>query len=79
MPQVYRADLIFLDGEFRADCALLVGDDGRVSKVLGPGEETRHPVTQLRGKAILPGFVNAHSHVGKLQCGSSIRRESLLA
>jgi formimidoylglutamate deiminase len=62
MPQVYRADLIFLDGEFRADCALLVGDDGRLSKVLGPGEETRHPVTQLRGKAILPGFVNAHSH-----------------
>ncbi len=62
MPQVYRADLVFLDGEFRADCGLLVGDDGRISKVLGRGEETDHPVTHLRGKAILPGFANAHSH-----------------
>ena len=62
MPQVYRADLVFIDGKFRSDCALLVGDDGHISKVLGPGEETEHPVTHLRGKAILPGFVNAHSH-----------------
>ena len=62
MPQVYRADLAFVDGEFRQDCGLLVGDDGRISKVLGPGEETEHPVTHLRGKAILPGFANAHSH-----------------
>jgi formimidoylglutamate deiminase len=62
MPQVYRADLIFLDGEFRSDCGLLIGDDGRISKVLGPGEQTAHPPTHLAGKAILPGFVNAHSH-----------------
>jgi formimidoylglutamate deiminase len=62
MPQVYRADLVFIDGAFRSDCALLIGDDGHISKVLGPGEETEHPVTHLRGKAILPGFVNAHSH-----------------
>ena len=66
MPQVYRADLTFLDGEFRADCGLLVGDDGRIAKVLGPGEKTEsaatHPVTYLGDKAILPGFVNAHSH-----------------
>jgi formimidoylglutamate deiminase len=62
MPQVYRADLVFINGAFRSDCALLVGDDGHISKVLGPGEETEHPVTHLRGKAILPGFVNAHSH-----------------
>ena len=48
--------------EFRPDCGLLAGDDGRISKVLGPDEETEHPVTYLRGKAILPGFVNAHSH-----------------
>ncbi len=62
MPQTYRADLIFVDSEFRADCGLVVGDDGRIAKVLAPGEETEHPVTHMRGKAILPGFANAHSH-----------------
>jgi formimidoylglutamate deiminase len=62
MPQVYRADFIFLDGEFKPDRGLLVGDDGRIARVLEPGEETEHPVTHLHGKAILPGFVNAHSH-----------------
>jgi formimidoylglutamate deiminase len=62
MPQVYRADLVFVDGEFRADCGLLAGDDGRIAAVLGPGEGDEHPVVHLRGKAILPGFANAHSH-----------------
>ncbi|MBV8113390.1 MAG: amidohydrolase family protein, partial [Silvibacterium sp.] len=62
MPQVYRADFIFLDGEFKPDRGLLVRDDGRIEKVLAPGEQTEHPVTHLHGKAILPGFVNAHSH-----------------
>jgi len=62
MPRVYRADLIFLDGEFRADCGLLVGDDGRITRMLEASEATEHPVAHLRGKAILPGFVNAHSH-----------------
>src|ERR1700751_5484012 len=62
MPKAYRADLVFLDGKFRADCGLLIGDDGRIEKVLEPGEETELPVTHLRGKAIMPGFVNAHSH-----------------
>ena len=62
MPQVYRADLVFIDGEFRADCGLLVGDDGRIAAVLGADEERVHPVAYLLGKAILPGFANAHSH-----------------
>ncbi|MBV8672135.1 MAG: formimidoylglutamate deiminase, partial [Acidobacteriaceae bacterium] len=62
MAQAYRADLVFLDGEFKPDHGLLVGDDGRIARVLEPGEETDHRVTQLDGKAILPGFVNAHSH-----------------
>lgn len=62
MPHVYLADLIYLDGEFRSDRGLLVGDDGRIAAVLNANAETEHPVTHLRGKAILPGFANAHSH-----------------
>ena len=62
MPQVYRADLVFIDGEFRADCGLLVGDDGRITAVTGADEDSVHPVTHLQGRAILPGFANAHSH-----------------
>ena len=62
MPRVYRADLAFVDGEFLPDCGILVGDDGRIARVLGPGEETEHPITHFSGRAILPGFVNAHSH-----------------
>ena len=62
MPQVYRADLIYLDGEFRPNHGLLVGDDGRIAKVLEPDEHMDHPATHFSGRAILPGFVNAHSH-----------------
>jgi len=62
MPQVYRADLAFLDGEFKPGRGLLVGDDGRIAAVLGPGEDGERAVTHLRGKAIFPGFANAHSH-----------------
>jgi len=56
---LYRPELLYIDGEFRRDAVLSVDDDGYVSNV-----ETNRAVTviDLPGKAILPGFVNAHSH-----------------
>ncbi len=62
MPHVYRADLVFLDGEFKADRGLVVGDDGRISAVLDAADIDGDETTHLRGRAILPGFANAHSH-----------------
>src|SRR5271165_7197703 len=62
MPHVYRADLVFLDGEFKADRGLLVGDDGRITAVLEGADDQSCETTHLSGKAILPGLVNAHSH-----------------
>jgi formimidoylglutamate deiminase len=62
MPHLYRADLVFLDGEFKSDRGLLVGDDGRIAAVLDAADIDYHETTNLGGKAILPGFANAHSH-----------------
>src|SRR5580658_47482 len=62
MPHVYRADLVFLDGEFKADRGLVVGDDGRIAAVIDSADIDGQETTHLRGKAILPGFANAHSH-----------------
>ena len=62
MPHLYRADLIFLDGEFKSDRGLLVGDDGRIEAVLDATAHHGYETTHWSGKAILPGFANAHSH-----------------
>jgi len=60
----YTADLIFFDGRFQPDAALLVDDAGRITSIgssaavqLPEGATDEH----LEG-AVLPGAVNAHSH-----------------
>ncbi|HTA86798.1 MAG TPA: formimidoylglutamate deiminase [Silvibacterium sp.] len=62
MAHLYRADLVYLNGEFKSDCGLLVGDDGRITAVVDVAEGQGDETTLLKGKAILPGFANAHSH-----------------
>ena len=58
MSTVYRPELLYVDGEFVTNGELFVGDDGRISSSGGPGVR----VVEMPGKALLPGFVNAHSH-----------------
>jgi formimidoylglutamate deiminase len=53
-------DLIYWDGEIKAGLALEVGGDGTIAGVV-PAEQALRPI-QLRGQALLPGLVNAHSH-----------------
>jgi len=53
-------DLVFVDGAWRADQAVLV-TDGRVAGLQAVGTAQRDDV-RLPGKALLPGGVNTHDH-----------------
>jgi formimidoylglutamate deiminase len=57
---VYKPDLLYWEGDFRDDTALAVGADGRIAKFL-PASQVGS-ATPLRGRALLPGLVNGHSH-----------------
>jgi formimidoylglutamate deiminase len=62
MKSLYRPELLYVDGRFVAGGELLVSAEGRV---LERGDDLDHaPVTvvEMAGKALMPGFVNAHSH-----------------
>jgi len=61
-PTVLHADYALIDGVLRPDVAVHV-QGGRIVAV-GPASELDpgSAVTRLPGKALLPGFINAHSH-----------------
>ena len=55
----YRPDLLYADGTFTAGSGLVVSQAGKVLPAdFGNSAQT----VELQGKALLPGFVNAHSH-----------------
>jgi formimidoylglutamate deiminase len=56
---LYRPDLLYSQGEFASGQGLLVSPTG---SVLAAGKNAPATVIDLLGKAIFPGFVNAHSH-----------------
>ncbi|HTW47231.1 MAG TPA: formimidoylglutamate deiminase [Acidobacteriaceae bacterium] len=60
MPTLYRPSLLFAGGKFHSGSGLLAGDDGRILAI-APNAESAS-VVDLPGKALLPGFINAHSH-----------------
>lgn len=53
-------DLLFANGRFQRDLGLTCDSDGRIISVSDNYLNTRF--VRLRGRAILPGMVNAHSH-----------------
>jgi 5-methylthioadenosine/S-adenosylhomocysteine deaminase len=56
-----EADLVYRDGRFEP--GLITLRDGRIVQVGPPGSGgAPEEVTQLRGRALLPGTVNAHCH-----------------
>lgn len=61
MTTLYCPDLLCVDGGFVSGRALLVGSDGRVQGIVAP-DATAASTVHLPGKALLPGFVNVHSH-----------------
>ncbi len=57
--KVLEADFTWLRGRFESGIQVEVLDDGRFGRV---GPRLSKAAERLRGEAILPGFVNAHSH-----------------
>ncbi len=58
--QIIEADLTWVDDAFVPRVRISISDDGRIDAV---GElSDRTPTRRLTRKAIIPGFVNAHSH-----------------
>src|SRR6202789_251703 len=75
MSTLYRPEMLYSDGRFVAGGEVLVDGNGVVQEVRGvdktqvsksrpgaPADLSGAKVVELPGKALLPGFVNAHSH-----------------
>jgi len=60
LQQAWLPDLIYADGRFQRDLALVCDDTGVITH-LSPAGAVENPV-RLRNRALLPGLVNAHSH-----------------
>lgn len=60
MPTLYRPSLLYAGGRFLPNTGLLVDDEGRILSIASEAESAS--VVDLPGKALLPGFINAHSH-----------------
>jgi formimidoylglutamate deiminase len=60
--KVYQPDLVLTEKGFESGRAILVGEDGRIEAVLANGAFRDAEIVPLPGKALLPGFANAHSH-----------------
>ena len=59
MSQVVEADLTWTGSAFASGVQIAIDGDGSISNV---GTLGRRPTTRLTGQAILPGFINTHSH-----------------
>jgi len=57
--EVIEAELTWTGQKFEAGISVVVGDDGRIARV---GRLNREATRMLEGQALIPGFVNAHSH-----------------
>ena len=62
MNTLYWPDLLYSDGGFVSGVGLLVSDAGEVLALCNQRDAADAHVIELPGKALLPGFVNAHSH-----------------
>jgi formimidoylglutamate deiminase len=62
MNTLYRPELLYMDGRFVAGGELLVSPEGLVLERRDDLDRTSVTVVEMPGKALMPGFVNAHSH-----------------
>ncbi|MGA8940196.1 MAG: formimidoylglutamate deiminase [Acidobacteriaceae bacterium] len=62
MTTLYRPEFLYVDGKFVAGGELFVGDDGIILDSMQDVDPSTLGVVELPGKALMPGFINAHSH-----------------
>jgi formimidoylglutamate deiminase len=62
MNTLYRPELLYSNGRFIAKGAVLVSQDGQFLNVPERLDIATTQIVDLPGKALLPGFVNVHSH-----------------
>ena len=65
--QAWLPELVYVDGEFRSDVAVVSDGEGKIVRLAPAGEverqaEAYRTLVTLKNKALLPGLVNAHSH-----------------
>jgi formimidoylglutamate deiminase len=60
--RVLEADLTYVNGSFEVGIGVEIDDtSGRITRV-GPASEIQGEKFRLRNRALMPGFINAHSH-----------------
>src|SRR5437868_12880696 len=59
---VWLPDLIYTGGRFEQDAPLVCDMSGRVKRIARASDIKETKVVHLKGRALLPGLVNAHSH-----------------
>src|SRR6202050_488740 len=59
---LYRPELLYSQGRFTSGSGILVSEGGRVLAASNGAPIALAETVDLPGKALLPGFINAHSH-----------------
>ncbi len=62
MSTLYRPQLLYAAGAFHRDAGVMVDANGRVMRPDGEQATASFATVSLAGKALMPGFVNTHSH-----------------
>jgi formimidoylglutamate deiminase len=62
MNTLYRPEMLYVDGRFVTGGELLVSPEGFVMKCDEDLDRSLVMIVEMPGKALMPGFVNAHSH-----------------
>ena len=58
MMSTWLPDYVYVDGRFQPDRVIVCGNDGKIVDIT----EDAPDAIRLKGRAMLPGMVNAHSH-----------------
>ncbi len=60
--RIFEADLTWTGSRFEAGVQVAVRSDGKIERISAASSDSDSTILRWRGAALLPGFVNAHSH-----------------